>query len=955
MRGAMSAAPSPPRRARPPATRWPRSPRSPLSALRHLTLAAAAALLLACGDSGEAEKLAAVERRLAADDVEGAIIEARNALQMHEKSAPARVWLARALLAAGDVSGAGIETERAATLGATPALLVPLRARLLLDERKPAEALRELEAATAADNKASAELQLLRAQAHRDLGDRDAAAEALAKALAAAPDHLGALVLKARLAGARGETGEARRLADQVLALDAQHAPGWVLKGDLLGRLANDVPGALQAYGRARELRPRLVAAHSGAIELLLRSGQADAAAEAATAMVRGLPGNGTAMYYQALVAFLQGRLVDARDITHQLVRGAPDQLAAVYLAGLVQARLGEQHQATAHLTKAVLLAPEAHEPRRELAAMQARAGQPREALDTLRPVLAAESKDPAVWTTAGRAHTELGDFAAADAAFARARRLAPGAGAVRVEVGRALIAKGQWDLGLRELQLAGDSEDAAVEATLAQAALHMRRGDAAAALKAVDIFAAKRPKAVLADLLRGRIRQARGDAAGARAAYEAALAKDARLSAAVSSLAELDLADDRLADARARHEALLKLDPRAATSMLALAAISRRAGGSRADAARWIDQAVRVAAADAGIWRQAIALHRREGDDAAALARAQTALAALPDHPELLADLAAVQLAGGESQQAVTHLLRLVHLVPNSADAHLRLAEALLAAGQRSDASDHVLRAYRLAPTWPPAVRASARMAALEGDARKASTIAQRLREQAPREALGWLAEAEFEIARGQWARALPLLREAHAVQPDTATAIALHRALARPDAGAPAAAAREFENTWLKARAADTTFLAYLGRAAAARGDYTAAAQRLKQAAAAEPRNALLLNDLAYAQVRAGDNAALGTAERAYKLAPYLPAVLDTLAAALAARGQPRPAAARQAEAVALAPKSVPMRLQLAQLLAQAGQADKAREEARRVLTMQPRDAERDAAQQLLARLGG
>ncbi len=922
----------------------------------HAALMFAASLALAaCDGSEHAKQLASVEQRLAADDIDGAVIVARTALQSQGKSAPARLLLAKALLASGDHNGAEIEADRAAALGMTPANLALVRAQLLLAKRKPAEVLQQFKSKVPDEPKAAAELRVHLAQAHRELGDLEAAAAEVAKAVAAAPQLATALILQARLAAARGDGETARRLADQVLAADPNLAPGWVLKGDLLARLASDMPGALAAYRRAAELRPKLAVAHSGAIELLLRTGQHSAAAEAVEAMSRALPDNGTAMYYQALVAYLQGRYAQARDITHRLVRGAPDQLPAVYLAGLVQARLGEVHQARAHLTKAVLLAPEAHEPRRELAALQVRAGQPRDALDTLRPVIAADSRDPGVFTTVGRAHAELGDFAAADAAFARAARLAPGAGAVRVEVGRSLIAQGQVDLGLRELQLAGNSEDAAVEATLAQVAVHMKRGDAASALKAVDTFAARRPKAALADHVRGRILQTRGDRAGARASYEAALAKEPRLLAAVSSLADLDLAEDKLDEARRRYEALLKLEPRSAPSMIALAAITRRAGGSRADASRWIDRAVVASPTDAAIWRQAIELHRREGDDEAALARAQAALVVLPDHPEVLADLAAVQLAGGERRQAVTHLLRLVHLLPNSADAHLRLAEAQLASGDRGAASDHVLRAHKLAPTWPPAVRAAMRMAALEGDARGAAALAWRVREAAPKDALGWLVEAEFEAMRGQWGRALPLLREAHAVQPGTATAVALHGALARPEAGAPASAAREFEAAWLRTNPGDAVFMAYLGRAAAGRGDYSLAALRLKQAHQADPRNALLLNDLAYAQVQARDPGALATAERARRLAPYLPAVIDTLAAALAAGGQVEPAIARQREALALAPKSLPLRLRLAQLQAQAGQTEKAREEARRVLAMQPREPERAAAEKLLARLGG
>jgi len=934
------------------------SPSSTLGHLRPLARASmlAVALVLAgCGAAEKAKQLASVEQRLAADDIDGAVIEARTALQTQGKSGAARLLLAKALAASGDLNGAEIEADRAAQLGLGAGALAPVRAQLLLARRKPAEVLQQFKSLALDDPKAHAELRVHVAQAHRELGELDAAGVEVAQALVGQPQHVPALLLQARLAAARGDAATAQRLAEQVLAADPGRAAAWVLKGDVLARLGNDAAGALQAYRKAIEVRPRLAAGHSGAIDLQLRTGQMAQAVASVEAMARALPGNGTTMYYQALVAFLQGEFAKARETTHRLVRGAPDQLGAVYLAGLVHARLGEAHQAQALLTKAVLLAPEAHEPRRELAAIQVRTGQPRGALDTLRPAQAADSKDPGVWTTVGRAHMELGDFKAADAAFARAGRLAPGAGSVRVEVGRSLIAQGQVDLGLRELQIAADSEDAAVEALLTRVAVHMRQGEAAAALKAIDGFAARRPKAALADHVRGRVLQAGGDRAGARAAYEAALVKEPRHLAAVSSLADLDLAEDRLDDARRRYEALLKLDPRSAPALMALATITRRSGGSRADAARWIDRAVAAAPTDAAIWRQAIDLHRRESDDAAALTRAQAALSVLPDHPEVLADLAAVQLAGGEKQQALTHLLRLVHLLPNSADAHLRLAEAQLAVGDKKAASDHVLRAYKLSPQWPPAVRATMRMAALEGDARRAAEVGERLRTQLPKEALGWLVEGEFEAARGQWSRALPLLREAHAVQPGPATAVALHRALARPASGAPANAARDFETAWLRAHPSDITFMSYLARAAAERGEFSLAALRFKQALQVEPRNPLLLNDLAYTQVQLHDPGALATAERARRAAPYLPAVLDTLAAAHAAAGQVEPALARQAEALALVPKSAPIRLRLAQLQAQAGQPEKAREEARRVLAMQPREAERAAAEKLLAKLGG
>ena len=96
-----------------------------------------------------------------------------------------------------------------------------------------------------------------------------------------------------------------------------------------------------------------------------------------------------------------------------------------------------------------------------------------------------------------------------------------------------------------------------------------------------------------------------------------------------------------------------------------------------------------------------------------------------------------------------------------------------------------------------------------------------------------------------------------------------------------------------------------------------------------AAHPDNAALLNDLAWWSAQAKDPNALEYAERAYKIAPEQPAVLDTLSVLLVEKGDKARAIELLQKASKLAPASPAIRLNLAKALLAAGQRDAAKKE--------------------------
>ena len=932
----------------------------PLPSLRPrlLALAAAALLVAGCFGPGADELLQTARSALDREEYASAGIAARNLLKDEPESAAARFVLGRALFAAGDLEGAAIELERAQRFGHPDTELLPALAALRLAQKRPQEVVDTWAATSLPDAAAGARLRVLVAQAWRDLNRPDEAARAAAEALAMAPASPEAQVMSVRVQADRGELDAALQAAEALVARAADHAPAWVLQADLLA--ARDPAAAVAAYRRALSLRQRLPEAHFGLVRALIAQPDLAAAAEQVATMRRVLPRLPSVDYMDALVTFLKGEHARAAEMADEIIKRSQDDPALMLLAGMAQARLGGGARAESLLANAVSLAPGWVQPRIELAALQVGAT-PQRALETLQPLLARDEADARAWGLAGQANARLGDFRAADAAFAKAQALQPDAPGLRAQAARSLIARGEVEAGLRELQAAADADREGITADLALVAAHVRRGDRASALRVLDAAITKRPDEALPHYLRGRVladqagaRGGRNAQAEVRRAYEQALAKDATLRLAVDALAALDIEAGDFAAARQRYEAYLKRQPKSGLAMTALAEITLRAGGGAAEVRSWLDRAVQTDPLDPWNWIAAIDLQQRLGDPAATLARAQAAHAALPGQPALMLALARAQLAVREANQAAATLRQLVQLRPQLGEAHLMLATAHGLAGNNAAARQPMARALALEPDDPAVLRGNIALALADRQDAQALAVARGVQQRRPTAALGWQLEAEVQGALGQRDAAAAAWRKAYA-QPDATpqVAAALHRTLLAGGAEG-AAAARQFEARHLAARPRDAYFLTYLAEMAQAAGDAAAAERHYRRALAIQGDDPLLMNNLAALLTERQPAEALALAERAVRLAPGQPALLDTLAAAQAKSRQFDRAVQNQLRAIEFAPGEPLLRLHLARIYVAQGDKDKARTELRRLASSGIPAPLREQAESLLREVG-
>ena len=281
--------------------------------------------------------------------------------------------------------------------------------------------------------------------------------------------------------------------------------------------------------------------------------------------------------------------------------------------------------------------------------------------------------------------------------------------------------------------------------------------------------------------------------------------------------------------------------------------------------------------------------------------------------------------------------------LQPRSPLGPLRLADLHAQAGDKAAATAALKRAQAIAPGDGELARQVVDKSLQLGLPDLALTTAKALQAAQPKFGLGWKLEGDVARARkdppaavAAYRKADQLAAEAGATTPNTELAIALHSALI--EAGKKDEADR-WAAGYLAKFKSDELFMYHLGDVALNAGRYPEAEQRYQAVLTANPENAAAANNVAWLRLRAGKaDEGLKFAQQANKLRPHVPPYMDTLAEALAAKGENAKAIEVQKEAVKQAPTIPAYRLRLAQLYVAGGNKGEAEAELKRLADLGP-----------------
>lgn len=175
-------------------------------------------------------------------------------------------------------------------------------------------------------------------------------------------------------------------------------------------------------------------------------------------------------------------------------------------------------------------------------------------------------------------------------------------------------------------------------------------------------------------------------------------------------------LAAQRFDQARALFDEAAALDRRSALPLLGLAELAR-VRGQPAEVKRWLDQALKLAPADAAVLSASARLHYAQRDYRTAETLWRKAITADPKATSALIDLGDLQLnVHNKPAEAAALYQRALALNPQLAGAHFALGVALAKQGLGTQALPELAEAARLSPGNPLPLHAAGQVHAAQG-----------------------------------------------------------------------------------------------------------------------------------------------------------------------------------------------------------------------------------------------
>jgi len=902
--------------------------------------------LTACTQQSGSEMRSQAQVLRQKGDYAAALIVLKNAAQAEPGDAATRYLLAMTYLDTGDALAAEKEARLALKEGhPRPASLAALgRALVLRGEYQKA-----LDEMAGKQDAASTALLPVRADAELALGRRDEARALFTRALQAAPNSADALVGLGRVAYLDGDAAAAHACAERVLKAAPGNQEALMFQADLL-RAEGQHAQAFAVYDKVLALAPQHRSAHVEKAYLAIGLKRYEMAQAELDTAFKIAPGSLLAVYTQALLDYNRERYGAARDSLHKLLRAAPEHMPSVLLAGAVSLKLGSNYLAEHHLRHYLERHPDNVQARKMLASALLGSGHGQEALGVLQPALAADGQDVQLLAIAGDSHMRVGQYGDAADLFAKASALDPASAPLRTSLGLSRLGKGDAALAVRELQAATTLGPESVQAAAALVRTELQLGHPDAAEAAATRLLGARPDSAVGHELLGQVAFARKDRAAARAGFERALALDPAYYPAAAGLAQLALDTRDPAAARAVLQGYLAHNKTSLQAMSALAALAASENKPQ-EATRWLEAAAAVDPAAVGPAVNLIAHYLGNKAPDKALALARKLQVANPDNTDLLDLLGKSQLANGLKKDALATYQNLATALPRSAQVLMQVAALHLLLDNTMQAENDLKGVLAMQPDFPSAQVELAELYVRKGAPDLALLIAGRMQRLHPQAAAGWQLEGDVLMAkRESAAAALAAYERAFALQPGNALLIKADNALRV--AGRKDEAVRRLQQ-WLAAHPLDARTLAYRAQTLLAQGENRAAADQLEALRKLQPRNPIVLNNLALAYQALDDARALPTAEAALAGAGERADVMDTLAWILVGRGDTARALPLLHKAHALAPRARDIRYHLAAAQYRAGERAAARKTLEELNAGDMRFAQGEEARRLLDKL--
>ncbi len=890
---------------------------------------------MAAGDPKAARLYEDALQRFEKRDVNGAIVQLKNALQVDKTLLPVHVLLGRALLANSDVIGAEVAFNEALRLGVNRAEVVVPLSRAVLGQGKRQQLFDDPRFATSGlPPGVRAPLLLQLASAHADLGRAREALAAVEEARAIEPASADSYLAEVPIRIRARQFTEAAAAADRAIALAPGLAEALYLRASVAHAQSNLVE-AQAGYSRALRSQPDHFESLLARAGIALDQNRLPEAKLDVSAARRSQPRDPRAVYLSALIAEREGDPKAARAALAEITTLIDPLLPAflryrpqlLILGGLAHHGLGQFEKARPYFE--IIQRDQPGSPVAKLLAQihlnEKNADRAVEVLDTY---LRSHPRDVQALNLLASAHMSAGRHARASQILqdALATRDDP---QLRTLLGLSLASAGRTTDALAPLEAAYARDPGQLQAGVALVGLYLRDRTPRGGRRAIEVAEAlvkRQPTQPGLHNLLGQARLQTGDLARARASFDEAARLDPAFVAPRLNLARLDMRNNQLDSAATRLAMLLKADDKNVDVLTELGRLAERRGQTD-EATRYFSKAADHSAPNDLQPSLTLLDYHLRGDR---VEGAQEALKRLngkaPDDLQTLVANARVSLAAKNPEAARGALVRASRQANFDAPAQTSIALLQLAAGDPRNAAYSVEKALQGDPAHLPAQALQVDALVQQGELAPAEAKAREIISTRPQASVGHALLGDVAAARGDAAAALEAYRRAHQMEPSSQSLLRLMRVQATQDPQAAAALAEQ----WLRSRPQDLAVRRALADGYASRGNMPAARTAYEQLLKQAPNNAEALNNYAHVLLRLKDVAgAQRAAAQALAARPDAPHIVGTAGWMAFQGGQTDRALQLLRDARLRDPSNPETRFYLASVLASAGRGSEAREE--------------------------
>lgn len=871
-------------------------------------------------------------RKYENNEMPAAVIQLKNAIQQDQKMLAAHLLLGKALLKNGDLKGAEAAFEEALKQGVNRGEVALPLGQIYLALGRP-EAVIEKIPASGLPPALQVEVLTMRGNAYLESGKSSLAVQSFENAKAIDPKSPLPLIAEVPMLLAAGRLDQAREKANKAVELAPNNGSAWNIKASVL-HASFDANGALAAYDKALTLAPKHVDARIARAALLIdlkRNADAQKDLDYLKTFAEDEP---RAAYLRAVLASLHGD-ANATNAALKEVTRTVDSLPPAWLArreqllmaaALAHYGLGSHEKAREYLDALIARSPSNLGAKKLLASIYADAKDYGRAQTLLESLQRATPDDPQVMYLLGTVNLAQRRYAQATDLLEKAATRT-GSPDMNRSLGLSQLGLGQAEKGLVSLEKAFSANPADFRAGMALATLYMRQAKKDKAMKTAEAMVKQDSANLTALNFLGTIKGASGDKAGARSAYLQVLAKDAAFAPSVLNLVRLDIGEKRFDEARRRLDILLKKDSNDYQVLFEYGLLEQRAERP-AEAIRHLTKAGDVQRTDPGPTLALIDLYLNQRQGEQALKAAKALVSKFSTSLRVQQALARTYLATGDAVNARNVLTTATRLAEFDPKAQVSIARMQLAAANPNGAAYSVSKALQGNPDDVAALALAVLVEARRGDSGKADVALRTLTSKHPNDVETIRAGAELAMMRGQYQAAVTGYRKLVAREETSGNALALVDAQTRAGESGKASA---FLEAWVKTHPEDQRAQKALADILFRAGQLPVAKQAYQKLLAANPDDAVSLNNYANLLLQMNDPSAQQVAEKAINLSPNHPAYADTLGWILVHKEQLETGLRYLREARLRSPENGDIRFHLAYALAKAGRRDEAKEELR------------------------